>query len=144
MLPRRYEIGIGLFTLVFAILLLTVLIPMAVASPETVASMVLSPLFWPTVLGGVLLVAGIALTVKALVSRPDPALETGVEPWERGQVARIAAFIILIVVYYVSIPVLGLVWASMVAFIAMRFVPIGRSMSFIGGIVCAVVLPLLL
>lgn len=143
MLPRKIEIGVGVFVSAFALALLILGIPFGVDSPETVASIELSPLFWPTILAAILLVSGIALTMRALMTKPGQGADAAeFEPWERDQTLRVGAFVVLIVVYYLAIPLLGMVWASMAAFAAMLLIV--RSQRLAASVLCAVLLPLLL
>lgn len=122
MLPRRVELNIAFFAIAFALILLVVLIPYGIVTPRNVRLPVLSPLFWPTILGGLLLLCGLLLAIRTRFSPDDEQIEDEQVSFSRSEVLRLAALLILIVVYYLAIPSLGMVWASMAAFLVMTLI----------------------
>lgn len=142
MLSRRVELAIGIFTIAFSAILLAVLIPYGIVTPRKVRLLVLSPLFWPSILGVLLLLCGIILTIQGWLSSDDASAEPGPEYPGRPGVLRLAALLALIIVYYLAIPLLGMVWASVLAFLAL--IAITGTKRWISACVVALVLPLAL
>ncbi|HEY9055719.1 MAG TPA: tripartite tricarboxylate transporter TctB family protein [Aurantimonas sp.] len=122
MLPRRVERNIAFFTIGFALILLVVVIPYGIVTPRNVRLPVLSPLFWPVILGGALLLCGVLLAIRAHFSSEDEQVEREQVTFGRPEALRLAALLILIVAYYLAIPFLGMVWASVAAFLAMTLI----------------------
>ena len=142
MLSRRIEIGIGLATVALALLILFVAIPFGIVTPKSVNSIFLSPIFWPSVLGICLLIIGAALTGQSWLRLGGVAETEEFERFDGGAVYRLVGFLAIIVVYYLLIPLLGMVWSSTLAFAATVFLT--NAGSKIVGLVCAVALPILL
>ncbi|WP_274425277.1 tripartite tricarboxylate transporter TctB family protein [Chelativorans sp. YIM 93263] len=141
MLSRRIEIGIGVVTAVLALLILFVAIPFGIVTPKNVRSLVLSPTFWPTILGIALFLIGASLAVRAYFGFGRAAVKE-FPSFDRASLLRLAAFIGVIVFYYILIAPLGMVWASMLAFAAILYVT--RAGERLTGLICAIALPLLL
>ena len=139
MLSRRIDVGVGLIAAALGLLLLFVVIPYGVVTPRRVRLIVLSPLFWPTILGGALLACGLLLAIKTYLRPIDAA---PFEPFDHGAVVRLGAFTALILLYYLGIPYLGMVLASIAAFAATIFIT--RSRFRYLGLLCALLLPLAL
>ncbi len=142
MLSRRIDVGVGLVAAALALLLLFVVIPYGVVTPRRVRLIVLSPLFWPTILGGALLACGLFLAIKTYLRPIDAAIEAPFEPFDHGAVVRLGAFTALILLYYLSILHLGMILASIAASAAMIFIT--RSRFRYLGLLCALLLPLAL
>lgn len=136
-LNRDFWVGAGVAG--FALFLLVVLIPLAVATPKSVQAIVLSPVFWPDILGIVLGIGGLALAIFAWVK---PAKQT--EALESPQRTLNLVFLfILMPVFVVAIPVLGMVLASMLAFLAMIII-IRPQRRRVAALLTALILPLAL
>ena len=115
----KIEAQVGIASIAIGAFLLVVGIPYGVSSPSNVPKIVLSPLFWPQILAGVLVFAGVLLVAAAPRARApaDEATIFGIE----GGVLRLALMAAGMVAYFVLIPVLGMVWSSMLAFAGTAF-----------------------
>jgi hypothetical protein len=113
-MPGKSELRVGVAAIAAAAFLLLVAIPYGVTKPGNVRNIVLSPTFWPQILAGLLALGGIGLLISARRAEPReediPILEIG------GGLPRLAGMAILMLGYFLLIPVLGMVWASMLAF----------------------------
>ena len=107
---------VGLAAIVFAAFLFTVGIPYGVTSPSNVSNIVLSPIFWPEVLAGLLALAGIGLLITARAKEPETEPEN-----VQGGAFRLILMAILMVLYIGLTPIFGMVWTSIAAFAAMAF-----------------------
>lgn len=142
MLSRRDEILIGLGVMALAALFLWWLIPTYVAIPRRVPNRALAPSFWPNIIGWTMMLAGALLATRATLG---PALPTGtadrVEP--RGpEFLRLFGMAAIMLVTYLAIPVLGMVWVSMLTFLAILFLTGAKRLGW--GVLVAVLLPLTL
>ena len=115
----KIEGQVGIASIAIGVFLLVVAIPYGVSSPSNVSKLVLSPLFWPQILGGVLIFVGVLLLAAAPRARA-PENETPIFGIEGG-VLRLAMMAALMVAYFLLIPILGMVWSSMLAFAATAF-----------------------
>lgn len=139
-MSRKTHIEIGIASILFAVFLYLVAIPHGVTAPSNIKNIVLSPLFWPQILAGVLAFAGIALCVNAFRlprTEATPFLD-GVP----GAAIRLAAMAAIMVIYFLLISEIGMVWASMLAVGAVSFLL--RTEHHVYSAVCAVVVPLIL
>lgn len=114
-------------------------IPSWVSVPSNVPRVVLSPAFWPYFIAGALAACGLALIS---LSRSEAAQEVEAPPAPPGAYLRLAAMAVLMVVYVAALPVLGMVWGSMIAFVVSAFVMQTRHP--VAAIASAVLIPLLL
>lgn len=136
----KSEAQVGIAAIVMAAFLLLVGIPYGVAKPSNIRNIVLSPTFWPQILAGLLALAGIGLLITARSSEPrefeGSLLDVG------GGVSRLAGVAILMGAYYWLIPLLGMVWASMLAFGGVA--ALVQTRHPLAAAASAVVIPLLL
>lgn len=115
----RTQFSIGVGSLLFAAFLWLFAIPNWVSSPGNVRNIVLSPVFWPYVLTALIGMIGVGLILVALKTRPHrddlaEQLDLGsADAW-----FRLGCMAVLIVLYLLAIPSIGMVWSSMVAFVA--------------------------
>ncbi|MGG7644301.1 tripartite tricarboxylate transporter TctB family protein [Rhodovulum sp. YNF3179] len=134
---------IGLASLALSAFLFLFAIPTWVTTPGNVSNVVLSPVFWPYALSGVLALVGAGLLImgsREIVAAPDDAADApahGTEAW-----MRLGAMAVLMAVYAAAIPRLGMVWASMLAFAAAAFLM--RTRHPLPALVSAVAVPLIL
>lgn len=142
MLSRRDEILIGLGVMVVAAIVLWWLIPAYVALPRRVPLRALAPSFWPKIICWTMLVAGAALALRAALARPPPAGITVTPSVERGELLRLGALTLILIGTYFALPVVGMVWTSMVVFLLLVLLTGRRRLGW--GVVSAVLLPLLL
>jgi len=129
----------GLISLILSLLLFFVAIPYAVTSPSNVTNIVLSPVFWPEVLSILLGITGIALMLSANTAIKDEVSEF---MGTVGSYKRLVLLAVLMVVYIFAIPKLGLVWTSMIAFVALAILI--KSSHPKTAIIAAIIIPLVL
>lgn len=138
MLSNSY-FSTGLVSLILSLLLFFVAIPYGVTSPSNVTNIVLSPVFWPEVLSILLGITGIALMISGRNAVKDHIAEYAAT---KGCYKRLALLAVLMSVYIVAIPWLGLVWTSMIAFVALAVLI--KSSHPRTALISAVVIPLVL
>jgi hypothetical protein len=116
----RTQIGIGVAAIAAALLLTVFAIPAFVSSPSNVRNVILSPLFWPYCLAGLTALAGLGLiaTARHSVAPEDAGTPDDDQP---GALARLAGMAVIMGLYMVALPRLGMVWTSMIAFVAVAF-----------------------
>jgi len=135
------QLRLGIGAILAALFLLAYAIPGWVSSPSNVRNIVLSPLFWPYTLGALTGLVGLGLALSGWrESRAEPVNETIDDP--RAGVLRLVAFAVLTAVTFRVMPVLGMVWTSMLAFLALAFLV--RTRHPATAVICAVVVPLVL
>lgn len=136
----KSEFQVGIAAMAGAAFLLLVGIPLAVTTPSNVRNIVLSPTFWPTILVGLLALAGLGLVISARRAE-SPAGAPSLAA-VRGGLLRLGAMAGLMLAFVWLIPVLGMVWVSMLAFGAVAMLVHTRHP--IAAAVSAVVIPLAL
>ncbi|MFP7572101.1 tripartite tricarboxylate transporter TctB family protein [Marivita sp. S2033] len=136
------NLRLGIAALLASAFLIFFAIPNFVSAPSNVRNVVLSPLFWPYVLAGLTAIVGLGLIGVSLWGDA----EDDDFPFEQGVMLanwmRLLILAVIMVVTFVAVPVFGMVWVSMAAFIATAF--LFRTRHPIAAVVCAVVVPLLL
>ncbi len=117
MTGKRRDLLLGIGVAAFALLLLTVVVPLGVHVPKAVRAAVLSPDLWPRVIAVMLLALGVLLAVQARL-----AGGTGEETPEPGFDAvaglRLLATLGLLLLYYWLVLRIGIVLASVLAIFA--------------------------
>jgi hypothetical protein len=115
-----------------------------VTAPSNVRAIVLSPTFWPTIVGWIIVVLGGLLVAVRLAQPPldgaagaDDEAEGGAAAW-----ARLGAAAVVMVGLVLATSMLGMVWASMIAFALLAVII--RSPHPVSSAIVAVVLPLVL
>jgi hypothetical protein len=139
MLNNSYFIT-GLFSLILSLFLFFVAIPFGVTAPSNVTKVVLSPVFWPEVLSILLGITGIALMFAGRTTTDVESEDN--EPATKGSYQRLLLLAVLMCAYIFAIPKLGLVWTSMIAFVALA-VLIKSSLPKT-AVISAIVIPLIL
>lgn len=129
---------LGIAALAAAAFLALVAIPQWVYSPSNVQNIILSPTFWPYILTALLALTGLGLLVTP--TNPDQAPPDDLarlSPW-----LRLGGLAVIMIVTMISLPRLGMVWTSMLAFVvtALMF----RTRYPKTAAVCAVLIPLIL
>lgn len=142
MLSRRDEILVGLGVTLMAALILWWLIPTYVAIPRRVPIKALSPAFWPTVIGWVMLICGVAVVIRAATAPPPPDAIADDLRVSRPEALRLGALALLLIATFFSLRTVGMVWTSMVVFVALVFLTGSKNRFW--GVVAAIVLPLAL
>ena len=128
-------------------LLIVWAVPAFVSSPANVRNVVLSPLFWPYTLAGLIVLIGLGLALaaralpRAAAMPPDPD-EIDLPPVPPGAAWRLAAMAGVMAGLMVLTPRIGMVWTAMLAFIATALVM--RTGRPVVAAVCAVAVPLVL
>lgn len=122
---HRTQLIMGIAASAVSIFLIFVAIPFWVAAPSNVPKIILSPLFWPYVLSGVMLVTGMSMIALAWRERGrttaiKPSEDTPQEKVEGGYF-RLAIMIVVMTAYVAALPWLGMVWTSMLVFVAVAF-----------------------
>ncbi|NNU80972.1 tripartite tricarboxylate transporter TctB family protein [Halovulum dunhuangense] len=141
---RSIGLKLGVGALLAACLLYFYAIPTWVRSPSNVREIVMSPVFWPTVLSGLMALTGIGLVAGALrggeIDTPDD--EEAAPPGGPAAWARLGGMAAIMVLTMFLLPRLGMVWTSMLVFAATAFL-MGTRYRVL-AVVCAVLLPLAL
>lgn len=138
---RALQLRLGIGAILAATFLLTYAIPNWVSSPSNVRNIVLSPLFWPYILGSLTGLVGLGLVLAGWrAAQGEPINEATGDP--RAGAVRLVAFAVLTVLTFWVMPVLGMVWTSMLAFGALAFLVRTRHPAV--AVICAVVVPLIL
>lgn len=104
--------GIGLGALLLSGFFYLFAIPTWVSSPSNVSNIVLSPLFWPNIIAIMLGAVGVALFFSAQTKED-------VMKKPHGGLQRLSLMTVLLVVYLWALSVLGMVWASCLAFLGL-------------------------
>lgn len=130
---------LGLGALIVSALLAFIAIPTWVSSPSNVSNVVLSPTFWPYILSALLAVVGLGLILSSRRSdeNAQPPDAAGALPW-----LRLMALAMIMAVTMVGLNVLGMVWTSMLAFVATALM--FRTRYPFVAVICAVLVPLVL
>lgn len=142
MMNRKLHIEIGVASILFSIFLFTIAIPFGVTAPSNMTKLVLSPLFWPQILAGILAFVGIALVANALRQPNDDTPSAPLLDGEPGAAGRLGIMAVIMVVYFFLIAEIGMVWSSILAILALT--ALLRSENRLLAIIVSVVAPLLL
>lgn len=140
---KSLQLRLGAGTLCIALFLGLVGIPRWVSSPSNVSNIVLSPTFWPyvlTVLTG-LIALGLLLVGWRMDSSPIEEDEHQTDNTGASWL-RMAGLALIMILTMFALPRLGMVWTSMVAFIATAL--LFRTRHPLVAVICAIVIPLLL
>lgn len=123
-----------------SVLLIVFVIPHWVIKPSNVKILVLSPDFWPYIVAALMLIGGIALLAQYwFITRAYATIE---DERVAGGGLRTTLVAVLMVAYYLIIPALGMVWSSVIAYIA--FVAIVGLPRKVATVIAAILLPLAL
>lgn len=142
MLSKRDEILVGLMVSAIAALILWWIIPVHVDIPRRVPIKALSPAFWPNVIGLIMLVCGVALTLRAALAPPTPDAIADDLSVSRPEAVRLLTLGALLVGAFFSLRIIGMVWICMIVFVALIWLT--DSKNRLWGIAVGVVLPLAL
>jgi putative tricarboxylic transport membrane protein len=141
-MPRLHSsIWFGVGMLVTSILFAVFVIPHYVVKPSNVRILVLSPDFWPYIVAALMGIGGVALLAQYffLTRAVAAPVENDTPP---GGGLRTTLIGVLMIVYYLIMPMLGMVWSSVVAYMAfMAIVGLPRKLA---SIIVAIALPLAL
>lgn len=141
------DIGLGVGVIAFGVGLVLYAIPEYVSAPSNVRAVVLSPLFWPDIIGWMIIVLGATLILSRMFGAPVVASEESAsaalsrEELPYG-IARLSAMLIIMVGLIYAIPVLGMVLATGIAFALISLLVL--SPRPVTSLIVAIVLPLVL
>lgn len=139
---RDLQVRLGVAACVAALFLVFFAIPHWVSSPSNVRNVVLSPLFWPYVIGGLTGLVGLGLVIAGHVATGDAGPVNAPLDDPRAGLVRLASMAVMMIVIVWATPRLGMVWTSMLAFAAMAFLVRTRHPRI--ALICAVLVPLVL
>ena len=141
---RALHLRLGLFALVTAALLALLAIPGWVSSPSNVRVWILSPTFWPYTLAGLTALVGAGLLATAWHADAALPADADAPPDPQGAPgwARLAALAAIMVATMALLSWLGMVWTTMLAFLATAF--LFRTRHPVAAVICAVAVPFLL
>ncbi|HKL44738.1 MAG TPA: tripartite tricarboxylate transporter TctB family protein [Roseovarius sp.] len=143
MSQKSLHLRLGTVVVLCALFLVFYAIPSFVFAPSNVGNIVLSPLFWPFVLAGLAGLVGAGLLASGVSSDDTPFedADTGPSDGPAGWL-RLLGLATIMVLVMVALPRLGMVWTSMLAFVACAF--LFRTRHPMIAVICAIVVPLLL
>lgn len=142
MQENRSQAIMGIATIAASLFMIFIAIPTWVSAPSNVPNIILSPLFWPYALALLTALVGLGMLV---ISRRKPSSVTSDNPSDEiieGGYLRLAIMAIIMIVYVLVLPWLGMVWTSMIVFVAVAFLV--RTSHPKAVIVCAIIIPLVL
>lgn len=139
---RKLNLEIGVASILFSIFLFAIAIPYGVTAPSNITKIVLSPLIWPQILAGFLAVVGISLVGNALRQPKDDAPPQPLLDGEPGAMRRLCLMAVIMVAYFLLIDVIGMVWSSMLAVLALT--ALLKTDNRVYAVLTAVLVPLLL
>ncbi|MFT5894859.1 MAG: putative tricarboxylic transport membrane protein [bacterium] len=139
---KKIQFRLGLGAVLFAAFLVFYLVPFWVTAPDNVPRIVLSPIFWPIVLAGVLALVGLGLLFSSrTISSPAAVTEDNLvhRPTATARVVTLAVLMISVVY---ALPYLGLVLTTMLVIVALGLLVKTQHPKTV--IICAVLVPLIL
>ncbi|MEH6825298.1 MAG: tripartite tricarboxylate transporter TctB family protein [Motiliproteus sp.] len=142
MLAKRNEYSLGIGVVLFSMALILYIIPQLVVSPRNVANAVLAPDFWPNVIAWMMLAIGIGIVAQQFLNK-DKSKKAAKGIPSRVYFIRLFKFMAFMAGYYALIPLLGMVWASSLAFIVFSIV-IADSRYRVTAVIVGILLPLAL
>lgn len=146
MMSIKRDTLVGYLVTIFSLTLIFYLIPNFIDSPTFVKKIVLSPVFWPTVIGWLMLVIGVGIVITQHLSRGDIKLTEDKDSYDdepNKSYSRVISFAVFMIVYYLLIPVIGMVWSSCLAFIIFSMV-ISETEHRKTAVIVGILLPLAL
>lgn len=142
MMTIRKDALVGIGIVLLSLFLVVYFIPQYVDSPRSVRNIVLSPVFWPTVIAWMMLFIGILILIFHFLSK-EPAKDESNNGEPIGSYLRILLFSVFLAGYYLLLPVIGMVWSSSLAFIVFSIFISGTAYRKT-AIICGLLLPLAL
>ena len=121
-MPRLHSsVWFGGGMIAASLLLIIFVIPHWVIKPENVRILVLSPDFWPYIVAGLMGVGGIALLSQYWFMLRHMPVEEEVDRPQMGGL-RTVLVAVLMVIYYVLMQYFGMVWTSVIAYVAFALI----------------------
>ena len=135
------HLQLGVAACVVALFLIFVGIPNAVSSPSNVRNIVLNPTFWPYVLSAFTGLIGLGLLADGWRQKKTEKVEADTDTNTYGWF-RLGALIAIMIITLFALPRLGMVWTTMLVFLATAF--LFRTRHPLTALLCAVLIPLAL
>lgn len=144
---KHNDIWLGAGVVTFGVFLLAYAIPVFVSSPSNVRVVFLSPTFWPTIIGWLIIVLGATLILTRMFGVAMGSPETPEADKESRDefvfaMVRLAAIAVIMIGLILAIPVLGMVLATGIAFALISFIV--RTRRPLISLTVAIILPLVL
>lgn len=121
---------VGFLITIFSLLLVFYFIPVFVDSPTSVRKIVLSPVFWPTIIGWLMFIIGVGILTSQYLNRNSKDLTESTTSYDdkpSKSYGKLLMFAVFMVAYYLLIPAIGMVWSSCIAFIVFSIVISGTE-----------------
>ncbi len=139
---RQLQIRLGLGAIAISLFLIFIAVPNWVSVPSNVPHIVLSPVFWPYTLAGLMGLTGLGLVATGMnQTAGGPPLNEQIKDEKQGYL-RLAAIAVIMVATMAIMSKLGMVWTSMLMFMATVLVL--KTRYPVAAFICAVAIPLVL
>lgn len=139
---RTIQFRLGMGAICLSVFLLLYGIPNWVTAPANIPRIVLSPVFWPTVLAGILAMVGAGLLFAATRCEKTSS-QYREDLFDRlPEYGRLLALALLMVATVYALPRLGMVWTSMLTIVVIALLVRTRHPGTV--LLCAVIVPLVL
>lgn len=138
---REGQIQLGIGAIVASLVFLFVVIPNFVSTPSNVSNIVLSPLFWPNAIAIFTGLTGLGMVATSLRLPKRDRAPSDVDNRPMAFLRLFGIALIMAVTFY-AMPRLGLVWTSMLAFVATAFLV--RTHHPVAAILSGIAIPLFL
>ncbi|WP_336057042.1 tripartite tricarboxylate transporter TctB family protein [Nitratireductor sp. CH_MIT9313-5] len=139
---KQIQTRLGIGAMALSLFLILAAIPNWVSEPSNVPHLVLSPTFWPYTLSALMGLTGLGLFVTGLSQSAGGAVIGDPIPDSRKGYLRLAAMGLVMIAAMFLMSRLGMVWTSMLLFIAS--IVILRTRYPIAALICAISVPLVL
>lgn len=141
MKPGSDHFQLGIAACAVALFLIFFGIPNGVSSPSNVRNIVLAPTFWPYVLSAITGLIGLGLFINGWRQNQSEPIDEETEQGAHGWLRLLALVVIMVITMY-ALPRLGMVWTTMLVFVATAF--LFRTRHPRTALLCAVLIPLAL
>ncbi|ASJ72850.1 tripartite tricarboxylate transporter TctB family protein [Granulosicoccus antarcticus] len=140
---RTIQFRLGIGTMICSAFLIFYAIPNWVTSPANVPKIVLSPVFWPMVVAVFLALVGAGLLASARkFDKSADSISESSDTDHFAEYGRLAALAVLMIATVYVLPLLGLVWTSMLTIVALALLIQSRYPKTV--VLCAIIVPLVL
>lgn len=139
---KQVQTRLGLGAMALSLFLILAAIPNWVSEPSNVPHLVLSPTFWPYTLSALMGLTGLGLFASGLSQSTGGEVVGDAIPDRRKGYMRLAAMAVVMIAAMLLMSRLGMVWTSMLIFIASIFIL--RTRYPVAALICAVTIPLIL
>jgi len=139
---KRLNLQLGLLACLISAFLVIYAIPQWVSSPSNVGVLVLSPLFWPYTIAGLTGFIGVLLLFQCVRDQGEVLVEEQVDEDRMAAIVRLACMAVIMFLTMYLMPLIGMVWTCMLAFLATTFLV--KTRHPVIATICAMVIPLVL